>query len=416
MKKKIQTLFVAALAMSTLAHATTRKVLYIGNSYTATNNLPAIVDSIATAMGDTIIYDVSAPGGYTFQMHSTNATTLAKIAAQQWDVVILKEQSQRPAFPPSQVATEVYPYARILDSLIHANDSCTQTMFMMTWGRANGDASNCASYPVICTYSGMQMRLRESYLQMAVDNHGDVIPVGNAFRIMMDSAYTPWLYSPDSSHPSLAGSYLQACNVYSSIFHRPVKNCSFLAGLIATDASLLKRVSDKVVFDSLALWQGTGHYPNAYFTHDNGTRPTHFYHFSPSGTRHNWSFGDGGTDTAMQPTHNYASGSRNSARLTVTTACFTETMSDSVTGPLAVSTITRGEDIVSISLQPNQVVAFDFLKDGYSKLEIVDARGTVVRRIEMGGSSYKDVFVPGLYIFRLSGNGVETVTGKVSVW
>ena len=50
----------------------------------------------------------------------------------------------------------------------------------MTWGRKNGDASNCSAYPPICTYEGMQQRLRESYMEMASANQGRVSPVGMA--------------------------------------------------------------------------------------------------------------------------------------------------------------------------------------------------------------------------------------------
>src|SRR5690606_33483657 len=113
--------------------------------------------------------------------HSTNSTSISKINAQPWDIVVLQEQSQRPAFHPGQVATVTYPFARKLDTLIRNNRACTETMFFMTWGYKNGDATNCAVYPPICTYEGMQQRLRESYLQMAQDNKGIVSPVGVAW-------------------------------------------------------------------------------------------------------------------------------------------------------------------------------------------------------------------------------------------
>jgi hypothetical protein len=129
--------------------------------------------------------------------------------------VVLQEQSEMPSFPPAEVDTEVYPYAHALDSMIHANDSCTQTMFLMTWGHANGDPLNCASYPVICTYAGMQQRLHDSYMEMTQLNHAIVAPVGVAWREMIDS-FAPgiWLYITDSSHPNIYGSFLEASVVY----------------------------------------------------------------------------------------------------------------------------------------------------------------------------------------------------------
>jgi len=68
--------------------ATVKRVLFIGNSYTAVNNLPNTLLNLALSMGDTILVDNNTPGGFTFNQHSTNATTLAKIQSGNWDFVI----------------------------------------------------------------------------------------------------------------------------------------------------------------------------------------------------------------------------------------------------------------------------------------------------------------------------------------
>ncbi len=39
----------------------TIKALFIGNSYTASNNLPQLVSQIALSCGDTLIYDSNTP-------------------------------------------------------------------------------------------------------------------------------------------------------------------------------------------------------------------------------------------------------------------------------------------------------------------------------------------------------------------
>lgn len=127
MKKIIAFILLLILAQRISAQSTS--VLFIGNSYTSVNNLPATVQLLALSKGDTLFTDVSALGGYTFQQHTTNTTTLAKISQQPWNYVVLQEQSQMPAFPQSQVQTEVYPFATTLNSLIHENDSCTETVF-----------------------------------------------------------------------------------------------------------------------------------------------------------------------------------------------------------------------------------------------------------------------------------------------
>ncbi len=132
MKKVFFILFISASVL--IQAQDSLKVLFIGNSYTYVNDLPTLVASLASANGDYVYHDQNTIGGYTLQQHSTNATTLSKISSKPWNFVILQEQSQLPSFPPSQVNTECFPYAAILNDSILANDSCTETLFFMTWG------------------------------------------------------------------------------------------------------------------------------------------------------------------------------------------------------------------------------------------------------------------------------------------
>lgn len=232
-----------------------KKVLFIGNSYTNVNNLPNLIDQLAISAGNDLIHDSNTPGGYTFQAHSTNNTTLNKIASNNWDFVVLQEQSQIPSFPPSQVATDCYPYAAILNDSIRANNSCTEPLFYMTWGRKNGDASNCGFYPPLCTYAGMQDRLRTSYMELATNNKASVAPVGVAWETVRSLYPGIELYSPDESHPSLAGSYLAACVFYSSIFRESSLGLSYTAGLDSTTVYRLQDIASSTVLDSLNLWR-----------------------------------------------------------------------------------------------------------------------------------------------------------------
>ncbi|MFN6091126.1 MAG: SGNH/GDSL hydrolase family protein, partial [Bacteroidota bacterium] len=185
---KIKSLFLLLLiANYSRAQQQIKKVLFIGNSYTYVNDLPALLSNAAQSTGDSVIYDSNCIGGYTFQLHSTNATTLQKIAQGNFDFVVLQEQSQLPSFPISQVQSSVYPYAKTLDSLINVANPCTETVFYMTWGRKNGDASNCPNWPPICTYSGMDSLLRMRYENMANTNSALVSPVGAVWRYIRNN-------------------------------------------------------------------------------------------------------------------------------------------------------------------------------------------------------------------------------------
>ncbi|RCL64279.1 MAG: PKD domain-containing protein [Bacteroidetes bacterium] len=233
---------------------TTKKALFLGNSYTAYNSLPNLVENIANSLGDSLIHDRNTPGGQTMAGHASNATSLNKISSQEWDYVVLQSQSQEPSFPPSQVANDVYPYAQQLTDSIRSNTSCGTPLFFMTWGRKNGDASNCAAYPPICTYEGMQQRLRESYMEMASTNQGRVAPVGVAWKRVREEYPEIELYTQDESHPSYAGSYLAASVFYSSIFQKSCEASDFIGSLDSTTARRLRTIASETVLDSLGLW------------------------------------------------------------------------------------------------------------------------------------------------------------------
>ena len=422
MTRKSVTLLLAAalLTISAITNATTRRVLFIGNSYTYTNNMPGILDSIAKAMGDTLIWDMSATGGYTFEMQTTFPTTISKIFSNQWDVVVLQEQSELPSFPPDQVDTQVYPYATRLDSMIHANDTCTQTMFLMTWGHANGDPLNCPGYPTICTYDGMQERLRESYLQMGITNHACVAPVGSAFKIMMDSAYTPWLYMSDSDHPVVPGSYLAASVLYASIFHKTDLNCAYTAGIPSASAANLQRIATKVVFDSFAQWQQNGHYPYAGFTHSTSGATATFTSISPVPTQYSWSFGDGSTSTAANPTHTYTATGTYTVTNTVHTNCFSETLTDTVQVTVHNTAVAATGNVInhiSVLQEGAGQVVIVLPATGTELLELYNTNGSIVKRYTSPANRLEEKLTPGFYFYKwYSQGGGEFETGKIVVY
>lgn len=285
--------------------ADTLRVLFIGNSYTAVNNLPQVFKDMAAAAGQVIITDENTPGGYTFQQHSTNATTLAKISAGNWDYVVLQEQSQYPSFPPEQVAAEVFPYARFLDSFAKAKNPCAQTVFYMTWGRKNGDASNCAFWPPVCTYEGMDSLLRQRYIEMAEDNNAVISPAGAVWRYLRTHAPEIELYSGDESHPAFAGTYAVAAAFYAALLRKDPTDVTYTGSLSASVAAQIRAAAKTVVFDSLNFWRGHVIDPTAGFTVSGAGANYSFTSTAANATDFQWFFGDGASATTEDAAHTY---------------------------------------------------------------------------------------------------------------
>ncbi|MCX6296135.1 MAG: PKD domain-containing protein [Bacteroidetes bacterium] len=401
-----------------------RKVLFIGNSYTYVNNLPQTIADIALSKGDTINYDSSAPGGYTFNLHTTNATTISKINSQEWDFVVLQEQSQLPSFDPVQVAVDVFPFAHMLDSMILNNDSCSETIFYMTWGRQNGDASNCAAYPPVCTFDGMQQRLRESYIQMSVDNHASVSPVGVAWKNVRDNYPSINLYQADESHPSIYGTYLAACVFYSSFFHKSSVGSSFLLpGISISDGLILQTIASSTVLDSISLWQGNSDIPNANFDFLASSNSIQFHNTSDNSTSYIWDFGDGNYSSQINPQNIYAIDGQYVVTLTAASNCLSFIYSDTITVnslviPKQVNDLKF--DIYPIPLKDELFVDFKGAEFGPIELEIYNSFGQMVVKKEYADVSFiKENMAnvsSGLYTVLIFSDGQLVVKRKILKW
>src|SRR5690349_4503520 len=127
MRKYVMAIMLAFLSTGPALAGKKLRVLFIGNSYTYVNSMPQIVADIAASMGDTVVWDMAAPGGATFYDHCTDPVTLAKIGAGGWDYVALQEQSQTPALPDVIIQGK-FPHARQLDSQINVYSPCAETI------------------------------------------------------------------------------------------------------------------------------------------------------------------------------------------------------------------------------------------------------------------------------------------------
>jgi hypothetical protein len=304
-------------------------ILFIGNSYTYANNMPQMVSEIALSFGDTLNFESSTPGGATFNVHSTNTNTLNKISQKPWDYIVLQAQSQEPSFSPTQVANDVFPYAQILIDSIESNSTCTEPIFFMTWGRKYGDQQNCQFYPPICTYLGMQQRLRESYLDMTFNHNATCSPVGICWKESIAQDSTLNLFSPDNSHPSIYGSYLAACSFYSTIFKKPSLGSGYIPnGIDTSTAIFLQTIASNTVLDSLSVWNIFNADFNSMIIGDSVI----FDNISSNYENFFWDFGDGNSSTDYSPVHTYLSGGSYDVTLVSSTnnGCVVDTVTSTI--------------------------------------------------------------------------------------
>lgn len=315
------------LSSAAFGQGTKRRVLFLGNSYTHVNNLPAMLAEAAASAGDTLEYDMYAPGGYTLDGHANDDQSINKIKAGGWDFVVLQEQSQKPALPSYSISSSIY-----LCNLVRQYNPCARPLFYRTWGRKNGDASFCSSWPPVCTYGGMDSLLHLRYLLMAQANHTEVSPVGAVWKSIRQQFPAIELYNADESHPSVAGSYAGACSFYASIFKKDPLSITYEGGLAPTEATSIRTAAHTVVYDSLDSWHFADLPPVAKFGYMAGPQPNEiqFLNQSLRARAYLWHFGDGDTSTLPSPGHVYAANGSYTVRLITMRCDLGEIQSDTI--------------------------------------------------------------------------------------
>lgn len=384
------------------------RVLFLGNSYTSVNNLPQLFASVAASAGDAVLVDSNTPGGYTLQGHSTNGVSQQKIkAGGPWDFVVLQEQSQLPSFPPTQVASSVYPFARALVDSVAAFHPCAEVVFYQTWGRKYGDAGNCAVWPPVCTYAGMDSLLALRYRTMADSNRAWISPVGAVWRHLRRTQPNLELYDADGSHPSLLGSYAAAACFYTTLFGKSPLGIKIDAGLNPAAAASVRQAVETVVYDSLLHWNVGRWQPEASFGFAVNGASVQFSQQSVDALSYEWDFGDGTTSTAVSPTHTYTANGSYSVVLKAL-GCSSE---DTAVRTVAATGIGMGEQRPeSAGVWPNPGSGRLHWKPEPGDVEVWDFWG---RRVGvwpgLDGSVSTEVWPSGLY-------WVRTPNGKVHRW
>ena len=243
------------------------RVLFVGNSYTAANDLPAAVRALAAshpcAPAAALVTAMHAPGGTTLAQHGADAQNPAKPLyallrdPAGWDAVVLHDQSQVPGFTdgdPSKAASVAALPG--LASLAHAAGA--RVVLLMTWGRRDGDALNPGLFP---DYPTMQARLAAGYASYAAAASaalGEPVPVapaGLAWSAVRDGVGSASpaeaasrfasLYQADGSHPAPRGTYLAAAALLPALFGVPAREATAHPGVDAADKAWLDLAADE---------------------------------------------------------------------------------------------------------------------------------------------------------------------------
>lgn len=177
----------------------TQRALFIGNSYTHTNDLPSMVANVLDKNGINLEVQSITPGGTTLLQHASNPEVRTAILNGDFDIIILQEQSQTPAMP-QLLSDQSIPAAESLGAM--ATESGARVILFETWGHRNGSPNTGHA-----SFDAMQTALTNGYWSLAEAAGGTVSPVGSTWARSL-SSNSIVLHRPDGSHPSAAGTHL----------------------------------------------------------------------------------------------------------------------------------------------------------------------------------------------------------------
>lgn len=252
MKKNVIVLTFILLITNLLSAQDTINVLFLGNSYTAVNNLPQLCSMLAESAGKTMNTGSVTPGGYLLTQHAVNTQSLNLIRERKWDFVVLQEQSQLPTIDFYRYEFMHKGYNALRDSVLLYNPDA-QIVGYMTWGRRYG-GQQCENYGLglYCSadfrdFNHMQDSLTSAYNECRELFGGLTAPVGLAWKNALGQNDEIVLHSGDDSHPTLEGSYLAACVFHATFWNETPVGLKHPDGISEKTAAFLQKVAEETV-------------------------------------------------------------------------------------------------------------------------------------------------------------------------
>lgn len=220
------------------------KILFVGNSYTFYNNLSMMFLNIVNGQGRKCIAKELSSGYYTLKQYADvedqgGALLDRTLGKENWDFVILQENTSMAL--STAAPQEMFPPSRTLDEKIKAAGG--QSVFLMTWAPKDGMKVGFKQQK----REAVQADLAGSYLAITDELDAILAPVGVGFMRCTQTYPDIELWDGDKQHPSLAGSYLAACILYSVIYQDSPENCPYISELEEDVALKLQNIAAELV-------------------------------------------------------------------------------------------------------------------------------------------------------------------------
>jgi hypothetical protein len=198
------------------------RLLFVGNSFTARNDLPELINQLTSARGVKAEYALLSVGGASLRTHWNKGEARTAIERGKFDYVVLQEQSTLPIKNAARMRENVL----LFDQAIRAAGA--KTVLYMTWARKH--------------MPDKQKVITEAYESIGREIGALVVPVGRVWWRFIADHDAPGLHDKDHSHPTVAGSYLAAWAFLLTLFGKSPPEIEFVPkGLSHADPQRLQK-------------------------------------------------------------------------------------------------------------------------------------------------------------------------------
>lgn len=242
-------LLVILLSINSNCFSQNTKVLFIGSSLTAFNDLPGMFDSLASYAGRDVLVVNGAIAGQNLTDHLSITSTMDRLNQENYDYIILENGDYSLIYDDTKQG--VWNTIDTYIEMIHSHCATTKIIIFMDWAMKNGLLHDGIFY----SYETFTQMIYDATMEVAQAKNLIVAPIGYAWDSIVKTMPEYELYAPDNGHPSVSGSYLGACVYYSVIFQESIEGNSYTSTLDEVQATDIQEAASNTVLDNLELWQ-----------------------------------------------------------------------------------------------------------------------------------------------------------------
>ena len=218
-----------------------KNLLFIGNSATYVNDLPATLVSLCRQRGIAITQKQIVKGGRRLKTHAEEPAVYAEIA-KGYDAVFFQENGNA-ITTEEERQKSLEGCKRMVEAAQKAGFQC---WFYVRPPYGNDLAGlrsfdQCILFDRHFTPAAQQWNVQCAY-------------INRAFAAAIKDHDIP-LWGPDNAHTGVQGAYLAVCTFYASIFGRTATELNTAYGISQKAAAVLQKIADQIALEGIIPWE-----------------------------------------------------------------------------------------------------------------------------------------------------------------